>query len=733
MKFHPHSRKLNFPPPAPAKRSPPPMKGPAAKRVKIENARAATPPCSSSIAVIPENIPTQIFNKNDKVKFGFTCGVVQARLGNGSYRIKRIRDGLIITAAASEVFKFDTVDNEPAYARILLKACHVADKDGCQRDALQRLLECREINGDFAKAVCCALIGRYYAEKWLYAGLTAKAADRDVFDETCEFSPYELNLVRDFGISVMRAHELAAFCPDCNIKDARSTVHVILKDSNDSTDMFQCKLGCQAPVGADLYGSVKFHSESKTVEWDCDWCRVCDGSRTGNVTGCDVCLAYYHKACLPEQYRDTFRGSDAWICPLCAESLQLQEACAGGQVKRIARLISQGHASPFWRWQLAAPIHGVVGNNGMTALHIAAWRNDLLALNLMMYPFISKRTNAYCANNELAAVQLHIKDGRGRTAINTARANGSLECEMQLVQRGSAALRASWKPPALHDFSDDVAHGAARVPIRWRNDVDESPLPSFLFTTSRLQHHTVVENYYKPVNGPARDLAINVSGCASCNTECQALKLRTFERENRNQNDVVQCAKQHVPSKGILRECNFMCACSAPSAAPQLLHAGRKACYGTCARSSCQMGLTTALEVFKISSKMGWGCRTLQPIKRGTAVVEYIGELISGEEANRREKKRASEGMQHSYVWDLKDGKSIDATEIRNVAAFFNHSCVSYNIKAQNVLYHCEDESAPRIVFFARRDIKKGEELLTNYGNAPPGCRCADCSKTTKG
>src|SRR5262249_17330688 len=62
------------------------------------------------------------------------------------------------------------------------------------------------------------------------------------------------------------------------------------------------------------------------------------------------------------------------------------------------------------------------------------------------------------------------------------------------------------------------------------------------------------------------------------------------------------------------------------------------------------------------------GCYTTVPIRKKSFVVEYLGEIISAGEADKR-----YQGREHTYLFGLKDGKRvIDGT---NVAAFINHSC----------------------------------------------------------
>ena len=117
------------------------------------------------------------------------------------------------------------------------------------------------------------------------------------------------------------------------------------------------------------------------------------------------------------------------------------------------------------------------------------------------------------------------------------------------------------------------------------------------------------------------------------------------------------------------------------------------------------------LEVKK--STAGFGLFTQTPIKRGETVIEYTGEIITQEEANRRGGK---------YLFEINSRKTIDGKGRDNIARYINHSCRP----------NCEPEIRKGRVFIeARRNIRPGEELTYDYGKeyadeyiTPYGCRC---------
>src|SRR5579864_740704 len=62
------------------------------------------------------------------------------------------------------------------------------------------------------------------------------------------------------------------------------------------------------------------------------------------------------------------------------------------------------------------------------------------------------------------------------------------------------------------------------------------------------------------------------------------------------------------------------------------------------------------------------GVYTTTPIRKGTRIVEYAGERITPEEADRR-----YDGVSRTYLYGLEDGKTVIDGE--GLGAYLNHSC----------------------------------------------------------
>jgi histone-lysine N-methyltransferase SUV39H len=141
----------------------------------------------------------------------------------------------------------------------------------------------------------------------------------------------------------------------------------------------------------------------------------------------------------------------------------------------------------------------------------------------------------------------------------------------------------------------------------------------------------------------------------------------------------------------------------------------------------------------------GWAVRALSDVRRGQFVCEYLGELITSEEADRRGYQLAHPETSYLYELDFAHGQEdsenqeaayvLDATEMGGVARFLNHSC-DPNLASYSVWVDDLDPGRPRIAFFALRDIRANEELHFNYQmvgalsrDIPCYCGARNCRK----
>eukprot|EP00741_Cyanophora_paradoxa_P011816 tig00020564_g11420.t1 len=177
-------------------------------------------------------------------------------------------------------------------------------------------------------------------------------------------------------------------------------------------------------------------------------------------------------------------------------------------------------------------------------------------------------------------------------------------------------------------------------------------------------------------------------------------------------------------------------------------------CSKYCCNQRIQKRAYAETEVFNTGSK-GWGIRALEDIPKGTFVVEYSGEICDADEFRFRAIDYQKQADVHFYfmlttpfptphrprwlrgrlalaygrtkLMSYTEGdEKIDASRKSAEGRFANHSC-NPNLEALK----WEVCREIRVGLFAKRDIKKGEELtldyqMSCYGKEPQKCHCGE-------
>jgi hypothetical protein len=101
----------------------------------------------------------------------------------------------------------------------------------------------------------------------------------------------------------------------------------------------------------------------------------------------------------------------------------------------------------------------------------------------------------------------------------------------------------------------------------------------------------------------------------------------------------------------------------------------------------------------------GYGVFALRRIRKGTTVIEYLGDRITHEQADERyEDKDAKDN--HTFLFTVDSKTVIDAGRNGNEARFINHGCDP----------NCESGIMTKRVFIeAIRTIQPDEELVYDY------------------
>jgi SET domain-containing protein len=118
-------------------------------------------------------------------------------------------------------------------------------------------------------------------------------------------------------------------------------------------------------------------------------------------------------------------------------------------------------------------------------------------------------------------------------------------------------------------------------------------------------------------------------------------------------------------------------------------------------------------------SRTGLGLFASRPYKKGEFVIEYVGDIIDQEEANRR-------GGQ--YLFEVNKKITIDGSLRSNVARYINHACKGENCEVRI--------KKGRVFIHTIKPVLPGEEFSYDYGKEfwneyikPKGCKCLSCEK----
>jgi uncharacterized protein len=117
-------------------------------------------------------------------------------------------------------------------------------------------------------------------------------------------------------------------------------------------------------------------------------------------------------------------------------------------------------------------------------------------------------------------------------------------------------------------------------------------------------------------------------------------------------------------------------------------------------------------------SRAGLGLFATKIFTRGERIIEYTGERMSHDEANKRGGK---------YLFIMNEDIVIDGKGREHTARYANHGCKP---NAEAIFF----EETMQVHIVAKRAIQPEEEITYNYGKeywkshiAPHGCRCDVC------
>lgn len=144
---------------------------------------------------------------------------------------------------------------------------------------------------------------------------------------------------------------------------------------------------------------------------------------------------------------------------------------------------------------------------------------------------------------------------------------------------------------------------------------------------------------------------------------------------------------------------NFLCAGSCPAG---------KACRNV----SFHRRRSPKMTPFFTPDQRGWGIRVDEPVRRGSFVIEYVGEIIDRDILDARLKRMDRENSTEYYMMELTNDLLVDAKFKGNLSRFINSSC---DPNCQTQKWTDPVTGQTHVGIFAIQDIVPGTELTYNY------------------
>ena len=311
------------------------------------------------------------------------------------------------------------------------------------------------------------------------------------------------------------------------------------------------------------------------------------------------------------------------------------------------------------------------------------------------------------------------------------------------------------QPPTPEKLKDDIT-------IKYLNEIDNEGISDFVFLENNMIS-SQVSQYYKKAEEEFMNedidfkIACNCKG--SCNKDCvcarfnkQYLKDNPPYKLTKNSNNSKVLRKEinqdNIKPFSHIFECSQLCSCKKDLCNYQLL-----GWDGLKLINDNDLIVKRYKKKFKGSTEeiVMWGLMTNRRIPINTLVIEYLGEIITKGEADKRGKFYDTLGK--NYLFDLTmaveykgDDKfgaifcidnymkhrkleekkkllqdfplCIDGYYYGNLSRFINHSC-DPNLQVLSIHVDNREILLPRVVLFSTRDIEKGEELTFDYNCYP--------------
>lgn len=322
-------------------------------------------------------------------------------------------------------------------------------------------------------------------------------------------------------------------------------------------------------------------------------------------------------------------------------------------------------------------------------VHVEHFLTQLLSGNKSIDDVTSAAVIAATEDGVFADIRRYLKNGSRNSKLE-AKIKHQILC-MLLIEIRRTQLE------SLQDWENEmnsITKGKPKIQVENLIDLESAP-QDFFYIDSYLPGAGVIIPDDPPIGCECN--VCESSGKSGCKSNC------CFTQNGMQSLPYTTAFRVRVPPGTPIYECNKRCTCDAQ----------------TCQNRVVQRGSDMQLCIFRTNNGRGWGVRTLRAIKKGTFVIQYVGEVINSEEAEKRSKQYNITGR--TYLFDLDYNETddqcpytVDAAMYGNVSHFINHSC-DPNLAVYAIWINCLDPNLPNLALFAIKDIKQNEELTFDY------------------
>ncbi|KAL5962715.1 Histone-lysine N-methyltransferase NSD3 [Taenia solium] len=484
-------------------------------------------------------------------------------------------------------------------------------------------------------------------------------------------------------------------CNDCQKKNYLCNVCGVAKENEAMSEMYSCQ------------ASFKMQCSTSAPSLRCG--TAANGITTNvlnlSLVNCGFCPTSYHRNCLGDMHSGEIIKKNTFICNNCKSGVQ----------PRYAQVVwVKVHGCRWWPCEIIhsrnAPlnIYSLKHSDGEFVIHFIGSNEYGWVHRCQTLPFECAVGSVLAADNQNAIVPLDKAFNRAlceapqmhRLYVSYLRKRG-----LSLVSMVTEALTDEQLIPL------STLDAAAAVGILSHSETEAKALDEAMAKFESISSNVFSSSHEEMLAKQA--LPTTLCECA-----------RKLEEEEEQQN-----ARRGECEEGEIKS-NWRCSVDTNcrnilggiECSPKVCSVMARNPSGNCGNRNFSNPPTVSL---LLTTNRGVGLKVVQPVAKSALVIEYVGEVISVTEANRRLAKgiaacnaaaattHNSELLPSTHLIRFTSNLVIDASQVGNEARFVNHSCEP---NAMCRVYNVD--GTLRLGLFATRYLEEQEEVTIDYRQA---------------